>query len=386
MYKNIKLKKNKDFNIIYIIPRPDGGGAELLFRKVASLLSERGFNISVIYFQNPSNLKLWNNELCLNLPGPRNFRAIWEVRKAILKIIQKNPRLTIIHTHLTWPLYFFIFSKPHAYIPSIFGLKLINFFTEHNTFNRRRNFFFLKSLERYIYSKYYIITCVSKGVKKSLLKWLNSKSLEKKMITIPNGSRFFDIIVRRKINSKKLRLISIGSLTKQKGFEIAIQTIALMKDNIESYTILGEGDQKEKLLTLARKLGVSKKLILPGYVKNIRPYLAKADFGLMPSIWEGFGLVATEMLSTGLSLISTKVYGHKEVIGKCPAAQMVKPNSPKALANGILKAIKHIEIVGARRNAIEAKRQSEMFSMDLMINNYQKLYLETYMKFNKSQK
>ena len=42
MYKNIKLKKNKDFNIIYIIPRPDGGGAELLFRKVASLLSERG--------------------------------------------------------------------------------------------------------------------------------------------------------------------------------------------------------------------------------------------------------------------------------------------------------------------------------------------------------
>ena len=106
----------------------------------------------------------------------------------------------------------------------------------------------------------------------------------------------------------------------------------------------------------------------------------------MPSIWEGFGLVATEMLSTGLSLISTKVSGHTEVIGDCPAAQLVEPNNPKALANGILKAVKHIKKVGIKKSAIQAKRQSEMFSMDLMINNYQKLYLKTYKKFGENQK
>lgn len=382
MLKKNKLKKKNLFNIIYIIPRPDGGGAELLFRKVASLLRRKGFNISVIYFQNPSNLKLSLNEYSLDLPGPRNIRAIWALRKKILKIIQNKPKLTIIHTHLTWPLYFFIFAKPHAYIPSIFGLKLINFFTEHNTFNRRRNYSFLKSLERYIYSKYYKITCVSNGVRKSLLNWLESKSIAKKIITIPNGSRFFDLVNRKKINPKKLKLISIGSLTEQKGFNVAIKTIAMMKNNIESYTILGEGDQKKKLVDLANNLGVRDKLILPGYVKNIQPYLSKADLGIMPSIWEGFGLVATEMLSTGLSLISTKVHGHTEVIGDCPAAQLVAPNNPKALANGILKAVKHIKKVGIKKSAIQAKRQSEMFSMDFMVNKYQKLYLETFQKFS----
>ena len=383
-------KKEKEnfflFNIIYVIPRPDGGGAELLFRKVGASLHKLGFNISIIYFQNPSNLNLMPYEYCLHLPGPRSIKSIWSLRKIIIKLIQKNPQFTIVHTHLTWPLYYSIFAKPNSYIPKIFGLKLVNFFTEHNTFNRRRKFLFLKPIERYIYSKYYKITCVSEGVRKSLDNWLNDKNLKKKLLTIPNGSRVFDIINRKKIDPKKIRLLSIGSLTTQKGFDIAIQTIALLKDNIKSYTILGEGDQKQKLITIAKKLGVSDKLILPGYVKNIKPYIAKADFGLMPSRWEGFGLVAIEMLSTGLPLISTKVHGHSEVVGTCSSVQLVKPNSSKALATGILKAIKHLEAVGVKKSALEAKKQSEIFTMDSMIFRFKEEYLKAYDKFELTQK
>jgi glycosyltransferase involved in cell wall biosynthesis len=385
MYKKENLKKFF-FNIIYVIPRPDGGGAELLFRKVGSLLHKLGFNISIIYFQNPSNLNLMPYEYCLHLPGPRSIKSIWSLRKIIIKLIQKKPQFTIVHTHLTWPLYYLIFARPNSYIPKIFGLKLVNFFTEHNTFNRRRKFLLLKPLERYIYSKYYKITCVSEGVRKSLDNWLNDKNLKKKLLTIPNGSRVFDIINRKKIDPKKIRLLSIGSLTTQKGFDIAIQTIALLKDNIKSYTILGEGDQKKKLLALAEKLGVSDKLILPGYVKNIKPYIAEADFGLMPSRWEGFGLVAIEMLSTGLPLISTRVHGHSEVVGTCSSVQLVKPNSSKALATGILKAINHLEAVGVKKSALEAKKQSEIFTMDSMIFRFEEEYLKAYDKFELTQK
>ena len=380
MYKNTKLKK-KNFNIIYVIPRPDGGGAELLFRSVGSSLHKLGFSISIVYFQNPSNVKLMPFEYCLHLPGPRSIKSIWSLRKIIIKLIQKNPKFTIIHTHLTWHLYYLIFARPSSFIPKIFGLKLVNFFTEHNTHNRRRNFIFLKSIERYIYSKYYKITCVSKGVRKSLDNWLNNQNLKKKLITIPNGSRVFDVIYRKKINPKKIRLLSIGSLTTQKGFDIAIQSIALLKYNVESYTILGEGDQKKNLLALANKFGVSDKLILPGYIRNIKPYLVKADFGLMPSRWEGFGLVAIEMLSTGLSLISTRVHGHREVIGTCSSVQLVKPNSSKALARGILKAIKHLEAVGVKKSALDSKKQSEIFTMDSMIVRYEDEYIKTYNKF-----
>jgi len=170
-------------------------------------------------------------------------------------------------------------------------------------------------------------------------------------------------------------------LTTQKGFDIAIQSIALLKDNVESYTILGEGDQKKNLLALANKFGVSDKLILPGYIRNIKPYLVKADFGLMPSRWEGFGLVAIEMLSTGLSLISTRVHGHREVIGTCSSVQLVKPNSSKALARGILKAIKHLEAVGVKKSALDSKKQSEIFTMDSMIVRYEDEYIKTYNKF-----
>ena len=88
-------------------------------------------------------------------------------------------------------------------------MKIKRFYTEHNTFNRRRKYFFLKPIERYVYSKYEKIINVSHGVKNGLNKWLKSKILLKKSEVIYNGSRLYDINIRKKINSKKLKLVSI---------------------------------------------------------------------------------------------------------------------------------------------------------------------------------
>jgi len=363
-------KNKKNFNIVYVIPRPDGGGAEFLVRELAYSLNKKGFNVMTIYFYNPLNIKLKSYEYCLNLKNYRDFRAIWYLRKKLFDLNKK--RKTIVHAHLTWPLYFVSLAT--------IGIKTINFYTEHNTYNRRRKFSFLKPIENYIYSRYSKIICISNGTKKKLLMWLDNTSNSKKTIVVPNGSRLFNFIKRKKINSKKINLVSIGSLSNQKGFDIAIKAIFLIKDRVKKYTIIGEGEQKKKLLALAIKLGVKDKISFTGYIDNLKSYLSKADIGLVTSRWEGFGLVSVEMLSTGMPLICSNVIGLKEVVSQCKAVKLVQAENPKALAKGILKLVNCLENSNANKIAIHAKKHADKYNISLFCRKYTDLYLKAVSK------
>ena len=363
----MKNKNKKDFNIVFIIPRPDGGGAEFLVRQLGNYLIKKKFNVTTIYFHNPLKINLKSYEHSLDLSGPRDIRAIWYLRKKLLSIIVENKK-TIIHAHLTYPLYFLPIST--------FGLKTNNFYTEHNTFNKRRRFKFLKIIEKYIYSNYYKIICISNGTKKSLINWLDISSNTKKIIVIPNGSRLFNYVARKKINPQKLKLISIGSLTEQKGFDVAIKSIALIKNDIEKYTIIGVGDQKEKLITLAEKLGVRKKILFAGYKNNIKPYLLKSDLGLIPSRWEGFGLVSIEMLSTGLPLICSNVTGLREVVRGCKAARLVKIKNSHLLSKNIKSFVNYLALNQYKKISIDAVKHSKKFNLKRFYTQHIKFYLK----------
>ena len=361
----MKNKGKKDFNIVLIIPRPDSGGAEFLVRQLGNYLFNKKFDVKIIYFHNPLKINLKSYEHDLELSGPRDIRAIWYLRKKLSSIIIKD-KITIIHAHLTYPLYFLPIST--------LGLKTINFYTEHNTFNKRRKYKILKIIEKYIYSHYDKIICISNGTKNSLTKWLDDTVSNKKIAVIHNGSRLFNYVARKKINPKKLKIVSIGSLTEQKGFDIAIKSIALIKNQIEKYTIIGEGGQKKKLITLAEKLGVRKKILFTGYKNNIKSYLSKSDLGLISSRWEGFGLASIEMLSTGLPLICSNVSGLREIVGGCKSVRLVKVNNSYLLSRKIKSFTNYLALNHYRRTSINAARYSKKFNLKKFYIEHIKLY------------
>lgn len=364
------MKKN--FVIIYIIPRPDKGGAEFLVRKLFQYLKKKKFNVHTIYFNNPSKLSLEKNEHCLNFTSRMDPTNIWYLRKKIQQI-KKNKDL-ILHAHLTWPLYLLPIST--------FGIKSINIFTEHSSFYNRQKFYFFKIFEKYIYSKYFKITCVSRGAKKNLMKWLGKSSINKKTIVLSNGARFFKFINRKNFKNRKICLISVGSLRKAKGFDIAIKAISLIKKHVDKYIILGEGNEKKNLISLASKLGVKNKIILPGYVKNLDAYYENSNLGLLPSRWEGFGLSVIEMLSSGLPLVCSNINGVNEIVNNCSAVKLVKSENPHLLAKGILSFIKKIKKNGYKKISLKGRIRAEKYSLKKMLKNYEQLYFNTFRKFD----
>jgi glycosyltransferase involved in cell wall biosynthesis len=138
-------------------------------------------------------------------------------------------------------------------------------------------------------------------------------------------------------------LVAAGRLAKEKGFDVlldAMRMVGAASPNAD-LTILGEGTLKPDLLAQREALGLAGAVHVPGFQPNPYPYFKHADLFVLPSRWEGFGLVAIEALAVGTPVVATDCPGAvREILAGCPIARLVPPSDPQALARAIIAALK----------------------------------------------
>lgn len=349
--------------VIHVIPFPDGGGAEKLVRELVDKLPGYGVGSYAIYFQNPRGASLTEKEVCLGLSSIRSVKALSLLPDAIRSLSLKK-QITIVHSHTTIPFFYIgLLSNSMCYY---------KVFTEHNTYNRRRSSRFFRLLERFFYSRYCKVFCISRPTKESLTNWLSVVDRDDRFSVIQNGSRMLDFYSRSPPKGRGVRVISVGSLSHQKGFDIALEAVYKVRDSIDSYTIVGYGPEENKLIKMVEKLGLQDVVRLVGYQDNVEPFFQEADLGLIPSRWEGFGLVSIEALSTGLPLVATDAPGLADVLDNCAAVKLVKRECATSLSDGIMYAIKNL--VGHDAIPITARQRAEEYTIDKMVAQYAEAY------------
>ncbi|WP_066354362.1 glycosyltransferase [Aliarcobacter skirrowii] len=353
--------------IIQVITSPTGGGAEVLVRAIGEQVQVTSYDSEVLYFNansiGSSNFNANKNETVLGVKS-RSPKAILELRKEFKKRLNNNHQV-VIHAHLTWAFYY-------VAIASI-GLNMKLIYTEHNTTNKRRKIPFFQYIERLFYGRYEKIICISQGTKKSLDTWIGKK-LSSRTLVVQNGSRIYSFY-HRKSNTGTLNFISIGSLTYKKGFETAIKALSLLENKNWKYKIIGEGPERKSLENLIGKLKLKSNIELLGWSNNIESYLHNADIQLIPSLWEGFGLVAVEGMSTGLPVVASNVDGLREVLDETnPAVFLVNEyRNSEEFSRKIEECVKKRSI-NLEEISIQSRRQAEKFKMDTMIEKYIEIY------------
>ena len=110
-------------------------------------------------------------------------------------------------------------------------------------------------------------------------------------------------------------IVTVGNCSKIKNHGALIEAIALLPAEIRPiYLHVGIEEHGEPERKLAKELGVDSRVYFLGPLSDIRPALFAADVFVMPSLFEGFSIAATEALATGLPAIFTDVAGLRDFV------------------------------------------------------------------------
>lgn len=144
----------------------------------------------------------------------------------------------------------------------------------------------------------------------------------------------------------RLKVLFVGRLDEQKGFDILTEAIRPLQETV-TVRVIGEA-----VLTDGSPLvtGLSNVEFLGWQDEShIQGQLAVADVVVMPSRWEGFGLVAIEAMRAGKAVIATRVGGLPEVVADGETGILVPPDDPLALRSVLMTTdIATLRRLGAR--------------------------------------
>ena len=351
--------------ICFIIPSLGGGGAERVAFHLLNNLSLDKFDLSVIivYKNKGDYLKGLRKEV------KRIFLEKSKIRYSIPSLYralkEENPDIVIN----------FSFD-----LMMLMGVFIISFFKNTYFINRQINIlsmqkfnFFKKILLKIAYKNFNKIITQSKDMTEDLLK--NIDISKEKIVEINNPA---DIDKIEKLSNENIKiefdkesknLLSVGRLAPQKGFDLIIQSIPLLNDkNIKLY-ILGDGEEKENLLTLIEKLNLKERVFLLGRKLNPYAYMKNADLFILSSRYEGFPNVLIEAGSCGLySICNNCPGGVNEIILKDINGNIVDFNNKDLVAKTIEKNL----ILNKDKEKIKHSIKNR-YSLDKIIKKYEDL-------------
>jgi glycosyltransferase involved in cell wall biosynthesis len=208
-----------------------------------------------------------------------------------------------------------------------------------------------------------------------------------RIVVIPNGLDFTRLDEarqnRREVRTKlglsetDIAIVMVANLIPYKGHNELIEAFArIAADDPRLRLFLIGQDQgiAEALLSNAVRLGVASKINLMGQRSDVPMLLSAMDLGVMSSHEEGFSNALLEKLASGLPVVATNVGGNPEALEGMPDCILVRPQDTDDLARGLREAIGNLR-AGDQSRKIRQNRVSERYSVDAMVDAYERLYL-----------
>ncbi len=133
---------------------------------------------------------------------------------------------------------------------------------------------------------------------------------------------------------RRRKVLFVGRLDRQKGADLLLDAVECLQDAVV-LSLIGANvvDRRDKAVARPehiRELGWKSPGEIDGYIKD-------CDVVVVPSRWEGFGLVALEAMRMGKPVIASSVGGLKEVVVNGSTGILVPPGDIGELRAAILR-------------------------------------------------
>jgi glycosyltransferase involved in cell wall biosynthesis len=184
------------------------------------------------------------------------------------------------------------------------------------------------------------VLCVSNAIKEEILLL---PSIKKKLKVIGNPIFKRESLYNNKIFNEgqvKYDLLFVGRLVQQKQPIIFVDIVKILKKDFPKIKacIIGEGYLHNLLITKITNDNLSSNISLLGFMSNVEDFYLNSRILVVPSIFEGFGLVVVEAMSYGLPIIANSVGGLKDLVNNS-FGQLIFNNNVEQYINEIKKLL-----------------------------------------------
>ena len=357
--------------VLLVITSLGVGGAEKVVTSLADQLVDLGHEVVIAYLTGDA-LTVPKHD-CIRLVNLKvnSARGLGSGYLQLRKII-KEFKPDVVHSHLVHANILCRMLRPTIAIPRLIS-------SAHNTNEEGR---FRMLAYRLTDQLTDISTNVSDEAVEAFIEQNAVKS--ERILTVHNGISTTEFVfsesARNEIRTEleilegdKL-LLAVGRLNEQKDYPnllSAIKILSKMHQNI-TLAIAGHGPHLQALQKQTIKLGINNKVRFLGIRKDIPSLMSAADVFVLPSAWEGFGLVVAEAMACNRVVVATDCGGVKEVVGD--AGFLVPPKDSVALANALERALNLNDDESIQLGKEARKRVLEHYSLTAATEKWINLY------------
>lgn len=267
----------------------------------------------------------------------------------------------IVHTHNTAPQLF-------AAIANIFGKQTL-ITTEHNTTNRRRDKWYLKPGDLWMYHQYKRIICISDQARENLVEYVGDNP---KIITIYNGidvSQFAHAQLIFKNNANVKTITMIAAFRAQKDQKTLIKAFDLLPDNY-LLQLVGEGELRKETEEWSRQFACADRIKFLGNRSDVPELMKSSDVVVLSSHYEGLSLSSLEGMASGRPFIASDVDGLHEIVS---GFGIIVPHENEiALADSIIKVTTDKDY--AQDVILRCTERVKLFDISIMLRLYNDVY------------
>jgi glycosyltransferase involved in cell wall biosynthesis len=357
--------------ILHVINSLGAGGAENLLKDMALIMKSRGLDVNILLLSKENDYyseELVERGIPVFWTGVDNIYSIRQI-SGIISHIEKND-YHVVHTHLFPVQYWYSNAKrlTRWTIPSVT--------TEHNTYNRRRNVPLFRYLDAVVYNQYHKIVCISEATKEALQNWV--PVVHEKTVIINNGVRLEKYITATPYHPTEIvpgfternkLILMVARMDVQKDHETIIQAALLLPDDLH-FLFVGDGPKRNDYERMVNELNLTHRIHFLGIRNDVPRLMKSANFFVLSSHWEGFGIVAVEAMASGLPVIASDVPGLRDVVGN--AGLLFRKGDPQDLARKILY------LLNSQKESDKLKEKgfcrAKLFSIERTVDQHIDLY------------
>ena len=135
------------------------------------------------------------------------------------------------------------------------------------------------------------------------------------------------------------RLLCVGRLIPIKGHIVLLRAFAEARETLPELEldIAGRGPLEPALKALARELGIADAVRFLGHVAPIQAAIERAAVVVVPSMGEGFGMVALEAMERARPVIAAAIGGLGELVRDGETGLLVPPGEAEPLREAIVR-------------------------------------------------